>query len=136
MTLKFQSSIGSKLFEKVEKVEKWCCFCESFSKFPKNKIRRETRKARTGEGRSCSTSYQSGKQVDGLPLVAIASWKCLWITIVYLSYILTLRAAIGKPRIARAISEFYLLQVFLKVEILMFFFENFQISRKTQYFEK
>ena len=57
MILKFQSSIGSKLFEKVEK-------CEDFRKF------QNLWKIIGGRG-SCPSSFPSGNQVDGSPLVAI-----------------------------------------------------------------
>ena len=58
MTLKLQSSIESKLFEKVEK---WGDFLK-ISKCMENGSRRG----------SCPSSFPSGNQVDCSPLVAIA----------------------------------------------------------------
>ena len=71
MTLKFQSSIGSKLFQKVEN---WWYLFLKFWFFWEND---------SGRG-SCPSSFPSGNQVDGSPLAAIrlrgpASWmskKC------------------------------------------------------------
>ena len=57
MILKFQSSIGSKLFEKMM----FRRFFLKFSKFLEND---------SGRG-SCPSSYPSGNLVDGLPFVAI-----------------------------------------------------------------
>ena len=57
LTLKFQSSIGPGLFKKVEK---WLDFLK-FANFLENE---------TGRG-SCPSSFPSGNQVDGSPLVAI-----------------------------------------------------------------
>ena len=65
MNLKFQSSIGSKLFEKVEN----SIFFSKFSKIVKIEEESENKRGRED---ACSTSYPSGNQVDGLPLVAIA----------------------------------------------------------------
>ena len=45
------------------KVDIFCWNFEIFQNFPKNE--------KISEGRSCSTSYSSGNQVDGSPLVAI-----------------------------------------------------------------
>ncbi len=57
----------SRTFGKVEKLMKFLLFFKKIKifKIKKKKIREEER-----EG-SCSTSYSSGNQVDGLPLVAI-----------------------------------------------------------------
>ena len=55
-----KSSIGAELFSKVE-------ILVEISKIPKNL---ENFKRDQGR-RSCSTSYPSGNQVDGSPLVAI-----------------------------------------------------------------
>ena len=69
-------------------------------------------------------------------LNVIAPWKCLLISIIYLSYILRLWIAIVKPWVARAIPEFYLVQVFVESWNFDEIFENFQKSRKFSRFEK
>ena len=60
MSLKFQSSIGPRLLEKVENEEFFLKFLENFEKMEKKPGRR-----------SCLSSFPSGNQVDGSPLVAI-----------------------------------------------------------------
>ena len=55
-----KSSIGAELFRKVQ-------FLIEISKISKNLEKSKNNR----EGRSCSTSYPSGNQVDGSPLVAI-----------------------------------------------------------------
>jgi len=62
----FQKGQISMIFSKISKLLK---FIKS-----ENEIRREKNEIKDREG-SCSTSYPSGNQVDGLPLVAIVSWK-------------------------------------------------------------
>ena len=59
LTLKFQSSIGSKLFENVERWRDGSIFSSTNQK----------NKMTAGEG-SCPSSSPSGNQVDGSPLVA------------------------------------------------------------------
>ena len=64
MTKQSQSSIGSKFFQEGDILTKTL----GNSKFSKK--RRERKMKRSQEG-TCSMSYPSGNQVDGLPLVAI-----------------------------------------------------------------
>ena len=67
MILKFQSSIGPGF---LKRFKIWWKFWK-FSKFSKFfEIKKEKRREEKREG-SCSTSYSSGNQVDGLPFVAI-----------------------------------------------------------------
>ena len=58
----------SRTFGKVENLMKMLIFFSKFSKV--SKIKKEKIREEEREG-SCSTSYSSGNQVDGLPLVAI-----------------------------------------------------------------
>ncbi len=53
---------GDEIFENFQKIEK-------YQDQEGNQKRQEGKKR--GEGGACSTSYPSGNQVDGLPLVAI-----------------------------------------------------------------
>ena len=62
--MKFQSSIGSKLFENVEKWKEFLFFLKKSEKL----------KMTAGEG-SCPWSSPSGNQVDGSPLVAVPKQK-------------------------------------------------------------
>ena len=66
----------------------------------KKEIIREKKVKRRRED-ACSTSYPSGNQVDGLPLVAVV------VDIISLTYALKLHRKIVRPQNGRAISEFY-----------------------------
>ena len=61
------SEFYSRIFEKVQNLMK---FLKNFKIVEKFEITKEKRREEKREG-SCSTSYSSGNQVDGLPLVAI-----------------------------------------------------------------
>ena len=157
MILKIQSSIDPGLLEKLRFW--WNFWKKTFFSFFKYRdlrrkhIRKEYERApalRVIRAETRLTVYRSlphtktiGKRKSRRPRTpvlltmknmfskVIASWKCLWITIDYLSYVLRLWIEIVKPWIARAISEFYPVQVFLKVEILMRFSQK-SIFRKYQ----
>ena len=71
MTEQCQSSIGSKFFHGGDILMK---ILKNFKIFEKMKIEKEITRRKNVKRRrvgACSTSYSSGNQVDGLPLVAI-----------------------------------------------------------------
>ena len=98
------------------------------------KIREEIigeKKVKRGREGACSTSYPSGNQVDGLPLVAVLKTKSrrprtqilltmrnMFLSVIAwrsvlgnsrfnLSYLLRLLIKVARPQNDRAISEFY-----------------------------
>ena len=109
---------------------------------------------------ACSTSYPSGNQVDGLPLVAstktvgkrksrrprtqmlltmtnvflnnIASRNCLGITINIVDNVLKLCMEVVKPRNDKEISEFYRSRSFHGGDILMKILKKIKIFEKNQ----
>ena len=71
MTERFQSSIRMKFFHGGDILMK---ILKNFKIFEKMKIEKEIMRrkdVKRRRGGACSTSYPSGNQVDGLPLVAI-----------------------------------------------------------------
>ena len=75
MVVKYENDFEISEFYRLwifEKVENFMEFLKIFKKIDFFEVEKEERRDEKREG-SCSTSYSSGNQVDGLPLVAMKS---------------------------------------------------------------